>query len=255
MNSTISLTNYYRNSLPVWLLSLLLFFVSPFVVAQEAAAPANGEAAADSAELPPPPPELSNPRATMETFLEAMVRVKKGESDQLNTALTALDLSEIQSLVRREKGEELAWTLLEVLDRTRLVVYKDISDQPNAAPYTFEKYEQGSVTIAKLEDGRWLFSKATVAALPAIVDGLLESAQGRVEEVAQADSEVAVNKPLTLRIREQIPRDYKVKVMFLELWQWLGILFLVVIGVFADKLLSVILRNIMYWWTQKRATG
>ncbi|RTZ80873.1 MAG: hypothetical protein DSZ01_01625, partial [Gammaproteobacteria bacterium] len=50
------------------------------------------------------PQELQSPRATMATFIHAMNDIKRGRTERIEEALRTLDLSEVNPLVRRERG-------------------------------------------------------------------------------------------------------------------------------------------------------
>ncbi len=54
------------------------------------------------------PEALESPRATMATFLGAMDDVKRGRPDRIDDDLATLDLSEVNPLVQRERGRDLA---------------------------------------------------------------------------------------------------------------------------------------------------
>ncbi|MCP4290035.1 MAG: mechanosensitive ion channel family protein, partial [Gammaproteobacteria bacterium] len=83
--------------------------------------------------------------------------IKRGDPAKIESAVTTLDLSDVNSMVRAERGEDLAWMLLEVLDRTRIIVLEDIPESATGNPYVVANYENGMVKISRLGDGRWLF--------------------------------------------------------------------------------------------------
>ena len=105
--------------LPITLMSLLLC-LSLGTGSPSAAEPAQDADGSD--EIPASVPVgLASPRATMETFLSAMNDIKRGDPERIEDAITTLDLQDVNTLVRRERGIDLAWMLLDVMDRTRLV--------------------------------------------------------------------------------------------------------------------------------------
>ena len=128
------------------LLGALLF--APWLSAQETAAPA-------AAEPPPVPESLKSPRATIGTFLNAMNDIKRGEPERIEDAITTLDLSEVSTLIRKERGRDLAWMLLEIMDRTRIVGVSQLSNRTTGRPYVFQKYQSGTVRVSRVADGRW----------------------------------------------------------------------------------------------------
>jgi len=80
------------------------------------------------------PSKLASPRATMATFLHSMNDIKRGDPAKIESAVTTLDLSDVNSMVRAERGEDLPWMLLEVLDRTRIIVLEDIPESATGNP-------------------------------------------------------------------------------------------------------------------------
>lgn len=209
--------------------------------------PAMAETAADGKAAEPMeavqesvPATLRSPRATMTTFLHAMNDIKRGEPEKMEVALTTLDLSGINPLVQTEKGTELAWALLEIMDKTRVVQLKKVPDYEEGKPWVFEKYEGGVVEVVRMSDGRWLLSQMTLAAVPAIFDELADKKKLKIEVKGEAE-----HLPLALRIRNQIPNEFKHKILTLEGWQWIAILLIIMLGVLIDKLISLFLRGVM----------
>lgn len=197
------------------------------------------------AQSPEVPETLSSPRATLATFLHAMNDIKRGKPERIDDAVGTLDLSEINVLVQKERGRDLAWMLLEVMDRTRLIDLKRVPDRKQGKPYLFHRYDSGAITIARVKDGRWLFDTATVAALPQILDEL--SNRGRVAGVKDSTEFL----PWYIRLRQQMPERLRGKVLTLEGWQWLGLLLIIGIGVLADRLLVLLLRLLVRRWKQR----
>ena len=48
---------------------------------------------------------LKSPRATVTTYLHSMNNVKQGETKQIKKAVATFDLSEVNALVRQERGK------------------------------------------------------------------------------------------------------------------------------------------------------
>ena len=134
-------------------------------------------------EPPPIPDTLRTPRATMQAFLAAMTAVRAGEQAALADAAATLDLDEINPLVRPEKGAELAWLLAEALEFTGTPEPQRIPRRTTGKPFVFQEYDEGRIAIAFEEDVGWRFAADTVAALPAIVDGLIARREAAGERV------------------------------------------------------------------------
>ncbi|MES9928587.1 MAG: hypothetical protein ABW158_10775, partial [Candidatus Thiodiazotropha sp. 6PDIVS] len=188
------------------------------------------------------PQTLKSPRATMETFLHAMNDIKRGSPERIDAAISTLDLSGINSLVRKEQGTDLSWMLIEVLDRTRVVDLKKIPNHSDGPTYLFHSYEHGDIRIARTESGAWQFDQNTITQLPAIMDEVadIERVSGKEEESSKV--------PWHIRFRQKIPDSLKSTSFLLPNWQWFGLLGTILLGVIADKLLSFFLRSGVRSW-------
>ncbi len=200
---------------------------------------------AETKQPPAVPKTLQSPRATMATFLHAMNDAKRGKPERIEDAIETLDLSDVSSLVRNERGQDLAWMLLEVLDKTRLVDLDTVPDRKEGEPWVFERYRNGEVRISRTQDGRWLFDRETVAALPAIL-----------EEVARRETKVggpgnAKWLPLHIRLRQQLPEWLTQKTLILQNWQWLGLLLVIGLGVVVDRIAQLLARFAMRRWLKR----
>lgn len=179
---------------------------------------------------------LESPRETIKTFLQSMADVKNGQSKQIKVAITTLDLSKVNSLIREQKGRDLAWMLLEVIDKTKIVNLRAIPPNTDGQPYVFSKYKNGSLSINKLTDGRWLFSQDTLTGLPSILEELAN------KKSLQADTVEGSYVPWQVQFRQQLPHSLKTRTFLLENWKWLGILFIIAAGVIADKVTAFLLQ-------------
>jgi len=218
-----------------WLLVFSLFFYLPFVAAEESTVKVIVHEA---------PENLKSPRETMRTFMTAMDAVAEGQTQQLEQAMSALDLSGIAKLIRNSKGQNLALALSSVIERSKGVSLNSISDDPDGEKYIFAQYPQGNVEIVKHEDGRWLFSEATLFAVPTILEGLVERPViSGIEEPQRA-------LPLDIKIRSKMPAALKGGFL-LEYWQWIGMFLIIAIGSIADKFLAWFLARNVTVWKQK----
>ena len=174
----------------ILILLLLLIPLLPF--AEEGG---NAEEAEQSAAVPE---ILKSPRATMNSFLGAMNDIKRGNPDAIETAVSTLDLSEVNLLVRDERARDLSWMLLDVIDRTRFVEVQRIPNREQGDPWTFETYKSGAIIISRQEDGRWLFDRRTIALLPELRKEV--ASRSRVTGVKLEDE-----TPWHLRLQQQMP--------------------------------------------------
>ena len=226
----------------IWLLASSLLTFVPVVNAEDAT---QAEKPPVEVKLVPDVSEsLSNPRQTMNTFVTAMQAVSEGKKQQINNAISTLDLNDISDLIRESRGKELAYTLSSVIERSKKVVLSAISTNPKSDRYVFGSYSQGKVEIVKQLDGRWLFSKETIHDLPTILEGLL------TEPAKHGAIDPQESLPFYIKVRSQLP-DILKGGFLLEYWQWLGVLLFIFIGSIADKLLAWLLsRNVTRWKSQ-----
>jgi MscS family membrane protein len=231
------------SSAPYLLSILLLILAHAAPAADQAAVTAPPEEVAGVA------PELQSPRATLGTFLGAMNDIKRGDPARIDDALTTLDLGDVSALVRRERGIDLAWTLLEVMDRTRLVDLDRVPDRRDGRPWVFARYKAGEVRIVRQDSGVWLFDRDTVERLPAMLEELSDTAR-----VVGGDEDTS-HLPFHLRLRAHLPDSLKQRAFLLENWRWVGLLLIAAAGVLADALISLMLRLFMRGWRERVGHG
>ncbi|RMG32605.1 MAG: mechanosensitive ion channel family protein [Gammaproteobacteria bacterium] len=228
-----------------WLVLLFCLMAGGFVSTAVAATSTTTAAKEAAEEKPVVPPGLASPRDTLATFLGAMNDIKRGDPKRLDDALATLDLSDINPLVRRERGETLAWQLLEVMDRTRVVDLKKVPLRPRGNEWIFARYDKGVIRLRRQEDGRWLFDAATLRQLPAIYEHL-----SRAEPVKGLEDN-SEYLPWEIRLQRMMPAPLRHKTFLLENWRWLALLVTVVLGVLADWIVSFLLRHLMRRWLRR----
>jgi len=216
---------------------LMIGLLSPFPFVQ-AEQETNSESVETTVEIPR---ELANPRATRQTFIEAMLAVTEGDKQQLIVASSTLDLSDLATVIQKDKGSELAYSLYSVIERSNKIELKSIPTASKTGQYVVAKYTQGKLELIKLNDGRWLFSKATLNALPNILEGLIK----QPVNAGLQDSHVAL--PFYIQLRSYMPPVLK-NGFLLEYWQWLSIFLVILIGSIADKIVAWFLaKNVIRW--------
>ncbi|MGB0238058.1 MAG: mechanosensitive ion channel family protein [Cycloclasticus sp.] len=184
---------------------------------------------------------LSSPRETFATFLHSMNDIKRGQPGRINKATSTLDLSAINPLIREEKGRDLAWMLLEVIDKTKIVTLETIPNRKEGAPYIFAQYQHGKISINQSTHGHWLFSQASLSSLPAIVEELSPKKRLKVDD----DNSQYI--PWHIQFRQQLPDSLRARSFLLENWKWLGIFLSIALGIIADKFtafsLQILVKN------------
>ncbi len=203
----------------VYLLCLLAVAASPDVVAQDTPPPAAASSASDKepgrnasqtdAEVKPEPApalDLSNPRATLATFLNAIDDAKQGKIERYVDALACLELSGLSDLsenARNERGRELALLLEQFLAQRiaeRQIDVESVSDQPDGEPYRWPEdvHARPAVEIRRSDEGVWRFTWACLTSVekpapeaPATVTQPVAEPPARVEPApAEADTQV-----------------------------------------------------------------
>ena len=198
------------------------------------------------------PDFLSSPQKTFRHFLKTMQAIRNEDTAEFAPVLATLDLSDINKLVRQEKGTELAWILLEIIERTPLldIEFMPIKVDEAQTEITFYWYIEGNISLTKMADGRWLFSAKTLADSPAILEGMSD-------KVVDFNPMQLKNAPLPLplSIKQQIPKSLKATLFNLQLWQWLGIFLILIIGILIDKILQLLLRAVIKLGLHRLASG
>ncbi|MGB1110059.1 MAG: mechanosensitive ion channel family protein [Gammaproteobacteria bacterium] len=221
-----------------WLSLTLGLLASPLALAEEASNPdLDAQVSVSTSSVPS---NLANPAATWRSFNQAAEGLRQDKDGAMDDALETLDLSEINPIVQRERGGELAWSLAEVVAR----VAKPRSAPPSDADsdeVVLYRFAQGDIKLSRVADGRWLISKDSLRALPLILDNL-------PDDKSKADSGLSASQPLSLRIKRAMPKSLRGTTILLEHWQWLGIALVVMIGVMLDKIIAVVLASTVRRW-------
>jgi len=197
-----------------WLAVVLILVFTATAAAVDPATPAAEATPAVAA-------EHASPRATLTTFLEAFYE----EPADLDRAAGCLDLRALPSEIRGIKGRELAVELKNVLDRT---VYVDLGEVPDAADgslYIVLRGAEGEIALERSLSGEWLFSAPTLASL----DTLHAAVEDRAVVAGVGRTAPEAVTPGTW-LRSHVPQTLRGRVLFLEGWQWLGILLIIFLG-------------------------
>ncbi len=190
--------------------------------------------------------EHHSPRATLSTFLEAFYE----ETVDLEQAAGCLDLGNLPSEIRGIKGRELAAELKDVLDRTVFVDLEEVPDEASGPPYIVLRGAEGEVALARSASGEWLFSAATIASLDALHAAVKD--RGVVAGVDRLAPEAVT--PGTW-LRAQVPDTLRGRVLFLEGWQWLGILLIVFLGVVIGRISTAVVTAGLRRFLERRSSS
>lgn len=189
---------------------------------------------------PPPqaqpevPEHLRSPRRTIETFLEAF---SAGRNED---AFQCLDVPEV---LKGKAEEQAAFELFHVLDWARWQSWRIPSavELTESGRTTYTLFPQSgnlrhaslqdrfrtrdTIVVEKQDDGRWLFSAETMAAIGDLFDELEVAGTLDASELRGA-----------LWIEENwVPDVLKHhKVLGLKYWQWIGLFLLALVGIILD---------------------
>lgn len=210
---------------------------------------AGGVAAQETTPDPEPtrpvPAERGSARASMTTFLESFY----DEPPDLARAASCLDMSDLAPEVRAVMGRELAATLKDTLDRTIVVDLEDLPKEPDAPPYAVLMVPEGEIVLAPTADGEWLFSRRTVAS----IDALHERVEGRPVLAGVGRPAPEAVSPAS-RIRSLVPASLRGDLLGLELWQWLGMLAIILAGTILGRIFSTLATVVIARLLERRAT-
>jgi MscS family membrane protein len=212
--------------------------LAPSVLGQElpgVPGPAETEEAAPAPVPTPVPAGLASPRATMASFLEAMNTL---EWDRAVATLN-LEREDYTADVIAARGRDLAALLKGVIDRVAFVELEEIPDAPpeDQGVYVWKTVEGSPIALERMPGGEWLFSRDTLARVPA----LWEKLQDRevVEGVEEAPQTPA------MWLRSLMPKGLRGGGFILEYWQWLALAGLIFLGVLVNRVLTFVLVRIV----------
>ena len=188
--------------------------------------------------------ELRNPRDTLRTFLGQM---RQWDSGGRAHVLRTLDLSRTSEVSREDEGRMYALYLREVLDRIGWVIWQEIPDDPGSrVPYVHFRHPEGNITIAPSDSGEavvWRFTADTLASLRALY--------GAMEDMPRTpESAVGAATSTFFQVRNWIrgiDRDLLRPVAGLEVWQWLALAGVLVLGALLGWGMTWVVAALVRW--------
>ncbi len=192
------------------------------------------------------PVQLSSPKKTIRSFISNMNKVRSGDEQSLAIAVAALDLKEINVLIRKERGQRLAWLLSEVINRIPYIDLNKSSKFINENEWVLETFEKGKISLEKQADGKWLVSSSTLKVLPRIYESVSHF------KVLRSSGIQTEHLPWDLKLRSNVPSFLKQKILLLENWRWIALLIVIALGIIVDWFVSLTLRKSMSRWFDKR---
>lgn len=213
-------------------------------------------------------PHYRSPRATVETFVNAMQSNLSGDEKVWRQAFGAMNfdlLPEIDDDDKRDYAEALFKVLVTVepLKLSSFVSYEDVAESgrenqlyfPNRVdPDQFELIDRlgkprGRIELVRQPDGRWQFSGRSVSTAP----DLWQQLQARVG--AKDDFKFTWSDYIESFLVNTlgVPRNFVYGSLFnIEYWKWLGLLVFIFAGLVLDQFVRFILRSIIVRKIRKR---
>jgi MscS family membrane protein len=188
-------------------------------------------------------PLLRSPRATMMTFVSS---VKDDGVGAMDRAVGTLDLSNVESMFQGIEGEPFAKLLMEVLDKHGYIFELAIPNNPQGEPYIHLERPEGMVVIAPTVDpntqlNAWRFTTNTL-------DGIRALREAYKEQEYAEDVESHVEQSLGITVYDWIEDNAPWmlrEVLFLQLYQWLGLFVIILLGMVVSRVLTWILTLII----------
>lgn len=211
-------------------------------------------------------PRFSSPRATMRTFLQAMNRAEGARAEEreaeLRAAARCLEIPNITGAI----GPDRAAMLKIVLDRIGTVFLSALPDentvrQLNLSSYTFfpdpnnVRHEsmrgiigdELAIALSRGPNGEWRFSRQTVDDITGLF--IRTRSERAAHEIAS---------PLRTRemvLRSYIPSELQIgRFLSVEYWQWIGLFFVVFLGLLIDLITRAVLSAGWYRLARRENT-
>lgn len=209
------------------------------------------------------PPELDSPRATLKSFIKNSNDAIRNWYDEksidaigrpLRRAMLCLDFSEIPSATRKTIGSEKVLILKEILDRVEVPPFGEIpdADMVERSGLTNWTIPNTELTITQLKEGpragAFIFSARTVGLLERFYE-LADSLPYKRGATIGAYEDFLYGPGLLLpRVWfEDLPAWMYTVIAEQTVWQWLGLILLLVIVVLA----TIIVYRIGRWWDRR----
>jgi|GEM_PF-2225569 len=202
------------------------------------------------------PDGFTTPRAVLRHFEQAM------QAADFDGAMRCMDLSRIPPGVRDEIGERLALQLALVLERVPPV---ELEDAPKEDSLLLAGMEAGDVSLRRRTfaggDRLWQFSARTIDALPRIFRSVMNQPVMAPSEATEA-SERRSLPVLQWRSPEvalwlSLPDWLKRHAMGLELYQWIGLPFVLGLSLLIGRVVQPPVRGLLLRLSHvgRRGTG
>ena len=186
--------------------------------------------------------KLKNPRETMRTFLDAMEKVKKGDTKSLSDAILTLDLSTVDPSLRSLVGKISAERLVNTIDRLTKINYSSIPNYETGTKWFFKKDTieingknfEVEIAINRAVDGNWRFTPETILSI--------ENFYTSVAHLSVVDG-VDELKNWRTSIKRRMPSWMGQEYFLFKNGQWVALLVLFVCGVLSVVISQTLIKN------------
>ncbi|MCB2204038.1 mechanosensitive ion channel family protein [bacterium] len=199
-------------------------------------------------------PDLTSPRESFRTFLVNMVVYSSDTTESvkehaLRNAVRTLDLSDVPVSLREEQGVRIARDLKNFLDRFELVDVDELPEHFDGPVYVWRKPAANTeIALARDEDSLWLFSRKTVASLPALLDLV------RDHDVVEGVEQTVRPDNLADWLRLRMPESLLQKAVYFENWQWIALVIIILLGILVERIvISFLSKWIIRFVQQSKA--
>ena len=185
---------------------------------------------------------LESPRDTMRTFIEQINRWERGGKVHV---IKTLNLSLSDPKIREWEAPILAQYLKQVLDRTQVIIYQEIPNDPSSElDYVFFNHPLGKIVISPfVVDGktRWQFTPETLSSIAALNEAM-ENLPLK-EGILKLDNTTYF---FALRHEAKKISPWLInKLFYLEIWQWLAIGLILFFALTISQLFSTLTKRVL----------
>jgi MscS family membrane protein len=200
-------------------------------------------AATDPSEAPEPL-GYATPMALLRHFEQSMQR---GDTE---SAMRCMDLSTIPPSVHEEIGERLALQLALALERLPPVA---LEDQPKEDSLTLATMSVGDVTMRRRSamggERLWQFASRTIEALPSIFRQVMRNGPVNPSLASLGEAKKPIDvlqwRSPEVALWVSLPESWKRHALGLELYQWLGLPIVVLLGWLLKLLVEVPIQGLL----------
>jgi len=186
--------------------------------------------------------KLQSPRDTMRTFIEQISRWDRGGKEHV---VNTLNLSNSDPKIREWEAPILAQYLKQVIDRTQVIIYQEIPNNPKSElDYVYFNHPLGKIVIAPYEiDGkiRWQFTPETLSTISALNEAMENlPLKGGVLKLDNTTYFFALRHEA-----KKISPWLINKLFYLEIWQWLSIGLILFFALTISQFFSTLTKRVL----------